>query len=150
MSWATFAADAPEIAEAGRALIHREEIGQALLVTIRGSASPRIHPVYVAVRDGRLVTFADGAKRGDLEADGRFALHTHIDPDAPSEFSVRGRARSVEGPLREELAADWYFDAGSRYGVFELLVEVAVFGERPDADAWPPAYTSWKADAPTL
>ncbi|MEO5985551.1 MAG: hypothetical protein ABIW50_00705 [Candidatus Limnocylindria bacterium] len=149
MSWATFSADAPELAEAGRALIHREAIGQAFLVTIRDSSTPRIHPVYVAVRDGRLVTFADGAKRADLETDGRYALHTHIDSDQPSEFSVRGLARAVEGPLRDELVADWYFDAGSAYGVFELLVERAVFGQRPDSDAWPPVYQSWKAGPST-
>ncbi len=145
MSWADLAAGAPDLAEAGLRLINREEIGQGLLVTIRGSAAPRIHPVYVAVREGRLLTFADGAKRTDLEQDGRFALHTHLDPSALSEFSVRGRARPIDGDLRDQIAAGWYFDPGTTYRLFELEVESALHGDRPDANAWPPVYSSWKA-----
>lgn len=149
MSWARFDAEAAVVAARGRQLIHRTEIGQGLLVTIRGSGTPRIHPVYVAVRDGLLLTFADGAKATDLQSDGRYAFHTHIDPEAPSEFSVRGRARRIDGELRDEVATTWDFEPGDAYRLFELDVESALLGERPDAATWPPVYTSWKAGATT-
>ena len=145
MSWAKFEADAAKAAARGRQLMHRNEIGQGLLVTIRGSGTPRIHPVYAAVRDGRLLTFADGVKAVDLEQDGRYAFHTHVHPDEPSEFMVRGHARRIDGELRERVASTWDFDPGDTYRLFELLVESALLGERADADAWPPIYTAWKA-----
>ena len=34
------------------------------------------------------------------------------------------------------------------YRLFEFSIDHAVFGERGDADAWPPRYTSWRNPAP--
>jgi hypothetical protein len=136
-------------ARAGRRrLLERDGILQGLLTTVRGDAPPRIQPVYVGLDGGRLVTFVlQSAKLTDLERDGRYALHTHVDPLAPSEFSVRGRARAIEGELREEIASGWYFEVDETYRLFELEVVSALLGERPDADAWPPAYSAWTAAA---
>jgi len=145
--WAAFETAAPHLAAAGRRLLDRDGIGQALLATVRGEDPPRIHPIYVAIVGGRLVAFLlASAKRVDLERDGRYALHTHQDPTAPSEFTVRGRAT----PVRDEAdlaaaAAVWSFEVDGSYALFEFSVESAVLGERSDADEWPPRYSTWSA-----
>jgi hypothetical protein len=149
ISWTTLADSAPEIAAAGLRLIYRTDVGEALLASVRDDEPPRIHPIYVAILDGRLYAFINRSpKRTDLERDGRYALHTHQDPAAPSEFTVRGRVRVVDDTAeREAAAARWYFETDETYLLVELLIETAVLGERRDRDEWPPRYSSWKAEA---
>jgi Pyridoxamine 5'-phosphate oxidase len=152
VTWATFEAAAPDLAADGRRLIHARGDGEALLATVRGDDPPRIHPVNVEIVDGRLYAFiiARSAKLHDLERDGRYALHTHVDPAAPSEFAVRGRAHPVEVPdVRSAVAAVWSFDADDGYRLFEFSIESALGGTRDSADDWPPRYVSWSsASAP--
>jgi hypothetical protein len=146
-TWAEFAAAAPAIAAAGRALLERTGIGEGLLATVRGDAPPRIHPVHVRIVDGRLLTFviAGSAKAGDLAADPRYALHAHQDPAVPHEFLVRGRAAEVADPgARAAAAAEWSFDVDEAPLPPALAVDHAVFGTRPTADDWPPVYTAWR------
>ncbi len=146
-SWSEFAAAAPEIAAEGRRLLYRQGSGQALLATVRGEDAPRIHPITVGVVGDRLCAFIlHSPKRRDLEVDGRYALHTLQDPDAPSEFSVRGRAVVVgDADLRSTAAAEWPFTADETYALFEFPIESALLGIRPTADDWPPIYQSWTA-----
>ncbi len=99
----------------------------------------------MAIVDGRLYVFviARSPKRGDLEADGRFALHTHQDPAAPSELALRGRARLVDEQAERARVADgWAFTIDDGYTLFELGIESALLGVRA-ADEWPPRYTAW-------
>ena len=151
MSWGDFEQAAPELAAEGRRLLHRDGIGQGLLATVRDDDAPRIHPIWFAIVDGRLYAFISrSAKRADLERDGRFALHNHVDPDAPSEFSVRGRALAIDDvDTRSGVAADWAFEVDETYRLFELEVEAAVLGARSSPDDWPPQYASWTAGGPT-
>lgn len=147
-TWGDFEDAAPDLAAAGRELMYRTGEGEALLITVRGDAPPRAHPVNAGVVDGHLYTFVQAlsAKRKDLEEDGRYALHTHIVATAPSEFLVRGQARLIDDPAtRSAVAADWFFNVDASYPLYELLVEHAVLGERATADDWPPNYTSWAA-----
>lgn len=149
-TWNDFAGDSPSIAAAGRALLERSGIGEGLLATVRGDGLPRIHPVHLRIVDGRLLTFAivGSAKAGDLASDGRYALHAHQDPAVPHEFLVRGRATEVRDPdRRAKAASEWSFEVDEGYTLYELSVEHAVLGERPTADDWPPAYTSWRPGA---
>ena len=145
ISWAELEAAAPTLAADGRALLRRGSGEEGLLATVRGDGLPRVNPVSVAIVDGRLLVFVlRSAKRTDLDLDGRFALHAHQDPDAPSEFSVRGRARRIEDPaIRAGAAAVWPFEADESYWLFELRIEAAVIGRRPTADDWPPLYETW-------
>lgn len=146
MSWTDLATAAPDLAAAGRDLFYQWPIGQGLLATVRDGSPPRIHPVYVAIKDGRLLTFANkSAKLRDLEQDGRYALHSHYDPNVPNEFMVRGRALIIDGEQRERIAADWYFPTDETYLLVELLVEDALLGQRANDDEWPPRYTRWTA-----
>ena len=145
-TWAEFEAAAPEMAARGRDVLYRGGDGEAMLVTVRGDSAPRLHPVNAGVVDGHLYTFVQSksAKRTDLDEDGRYALHTHYDPQAPHEFMVRGRARRVDDEAtRSEVAANWFFNAKD-YPLYELLIESVLLGHRPTADDWPPVYTSWK------
>jgi hypothetical protein len=145
-TWKQFAAASPDLAAAGRALLYREGHGGALLATVRDGDPPRIHPISVGIVDDCLYAFIlKSAKRVDLERDGRYALHAHLDPVAPNEFSVRGRARVVAEPIRSTVANGWFFEADEGYELFEFDVESAVLGERPTADDWPPRYTTWRA-----
>ena len=147
VAWSAFEAAAPDIAAEGRTLLRRGGGDEGLLATVRGDAPPRIHPVSVGIVDGRLLVFVlPSAKRTDLEADGRFALHAHQDAAAPGEFSVRGRAVAVEEEaVRERAARAWAFEVDGTYQLFELRLESAILGRRPTADDWPPRYSTWSS-----
>jgi len=145
VTWAEFAAAAPELAAEGHKLLYARGHGQALLATVREGEPPRIHPISVGVVDGGLYAFLlRSAKRVDLELDGRYALHSHLDPDAPNEFEVRGRASVVGDPVRSTVAAGWSFEVDEGYELFEFGIESALLGRRPTADDWPPQYTTWR------
>ena len=146
--WVKFELEAPELATEGRRLLYARGDGEALLVTVRGDGLPRIHPVNAGVVDGGLYVFLlPSAKRTDLEQDGRFALHTHQDPAAPDEFSVRGRAAVVaDQVLRARVADAWPFEVDDTYTLVELSVDQAILGLR-GADEWPPRYRRWSASA---
>lgn len=146
VAWAELEAAAPVLSSIGRRLIGARG-GEALLSTVRADDLPRVHPVNVDVVDGRLYVFVIGRspKRTDLETDGRYALHTHVDPVAPDEFSVRGRATLVtDAEMRARVGAGWAFEVDESYALFELSVASALVGARA-ADEWPPRYTSWHA-----
>jgi hypothetical protein len=136
------------MAAAGRRLFYRTTTGEALLATVRGDALPRIHPIYVAILEGRLIAFLlRSPKATDLAADGRFALHAHQEPEAPHEFVVRGRAEPIDDQAAQRaMAGAWYFDIDDGYRLFEFGIEHAILGERASADDWPPRYTSWRSD----
>jgi hypothetical protein len=146
-TWLEFETASPTLAAAGPPLIYRSGTGEMLLATVRGDDPPRIHPIWVKIVDGRLYAFIlRSAKRTDLERDGRYALHTHIDPAAPSEFSIRGRARLVTADdVRAAVGGQWYFEVDETYELFDFSIEAAVLGVRDNADEWPPRYTSWVA-----
>ena len=150
-TWSEFEAAASALASAGWQILRRSgsssNDGDGLLATVRGDLPPRIHPVSVAIVDGHLYVFVlQSAKLRDLEQDGRYALHAILDPAAPDEFMIRGRARQVGAGTDERAtaAAGWSFQPDDTYILFELLIESAVLGNRK-ADEWPPRYTTWKA-----
>jgi hypothetical protein len=146
-TWNEFAAGAPELAAGGLALLERTGPAEGLLATVRDDLPPRIHPVKVAIVNGRLLTFAivGSAKTRDLDEDGRYALHAHLDPDVPNEFLARGRATAVtDAALRAAAVAAWPFEVDDGYALYDLSIDHALLGRRASADEWPPVYTSWK------
>ena len=150
VSWAEFEAAAPDVAAAGRRLLYRDGRGQAMLATVRGEEEPpRMNPITLAIVDGRVFAFIlRSPKLVDLERDGRYALHSHHDPAAPSEFALRGRARLVvDATVQAAAAAEWDFEVDDTYRLFEFSIDSALLGERPTADDWPPKYTSWRSAA---
>ena len=144
-TWAALVAADSGLAAAARALLERSGTGEGLLATVRGDAPPRIHPVNVAIVDGRLVTvvLAGSAKAVDLLADGRYALHAHQDPTVPHEVLLRGRVVWVtDAAERARLVEGWAFEVPADAHVLDLRIEHALLGERADPGAWPPAYRS--------
>jgi hypothetical protein len=149
-SWADFERAEPKMAARGRELIYRYGDGEGMLVTASATEPPRVHPVNAGVVDGHLYTFvqARSGKRRDLDSDGRYAFHAHLDHEQPSEFQVRGRAVEIKDPpLRKHVAKDWFFTVSDSYPLYELMIEHAILGERPTANDWPPVYTTWKPDS---
>lgn len=148
MSWSQFEAADPELAAEGRRLLDGAR-GPVLLATVRDALPPRIHPISAAIVDRSLYAFIlASAKRVDLEQDGRYALHAHLEPNAPNEFVVRGRATLIDDPaVRSVVARDWPFEVDETYALYEFGVEAAVLGVRPTADDWPPRYRTWSRPA---
>ena len=135
------------MAAKGLAILHQRGDGEGFLTTVAGNGTPRIHPLNVGVRDGRLLVFvqAHSAKARDLETNPHYALHAHLDPEHPDEFMVRGQARRVPDPaVREAAAGDWFFTVSDAYPLYELRIEHALLGER-GATEWPPRYRSWRS-----
>ena len=147
-SWEAFARAEPGLAASGRDLLYQRGDGEAFLTTVAANGTPRIHPLNVGVRDGRLLVFvqANSAKARDLESNQHYALHAHQDAEHPHEFMVRGQARLVTDPaLRAAAAADWFYTVSEAYPLYELLIEHALLGERETASDWPPRYRSWRS-----
>jgi hypothetical protein len=147
-SWHVFARAEPEMAEQGRALLYQRGDGEAFLATVAANGTPRMHPLNVGVKDGRLLVFLQdrSAKARDLAANPHYALHAHQDPAQPHEFLVRGEARLVTDPaVRQAAASDWFFKVPEGYPLYELLIEHALLGERASANDWPPRYRSWRS-----
>ena len=146
-SWGAFATAEPDLAATTRRLLRRGRLDEGLLATVRGDALPRINPVIVGLVGDRLVTVAldRSAKLRELREDGRFALHAHQDPAVPNEVVIRGRAVELTGDDRAAAIDGWAFDVADTDGVFDLRPAQVTLGERADADAWPPAYRSWRA-----
>ena len=144
---ASWASSKPRSRRRRRKLLYRDGVGDVMFTTVAGDAPPRTHPVNIGIVDGRLLVFIQdhSAKMRDLVADGRFALHAHQDPAAPHEFLLRGRAVPVtDAAVRGAAIAVWPFTPADGYGLFELRIEHALFGERATADDWPPRYISWR------
>lgn len=150
-TWSDFEAEAPRIAREGRRLLDRRSDGHGMFATVAGDRPPRINPVNVHVIDGALYLFVieGSAKHRDLEADGRYALHAQVEPEAPSEFSVRGRVRRVDDEaVRASVGGAWSFTVDDSYVLYELLVGHALLGDRPTPDDWPPRYERWPGPPP--
>ena len=147
-SWEALARAEPDLAGRGRELLYQRGDGEAFLTTVAANGTPRIHPLNVGVREGRLLVFvqAHSAKARDLESNQHYALHAHQDAEHPHEFMVRGQARLVTDPAqRAAAAADWFYTVSEAYPLYELLIEHALLGARETASDWPPRYRSWRS-----
>ncbi len=129
-TWKDFAAAAPELAGAGRALLNQFGVGLAFLATLRRDGAPRVHPVCPVLSDDRLfVLITPGSpKRRDLASDGRYALQTFPQPKAGSdEFYLAGVARLVEeATTRDAVLHDARHQAAASEVLFELTIDRAM------------------------
>ena len=148
--WSEFAAEAPQLAEAGRALIYQFHVGLGYLATVRIDGGPRVHPVCpVIAHDGLYVFIGNHSpKRYDLLRDGRFALHSFPNPDVDDEFTVSGRTRRVGDAAVRQVVYDTYTATGAFTQddtLFELWIERALHAKYGPRPSWPPVYTRWRS-----
>ena len=124
VTWRDFAAAEPELAAAGRSLLHQFGVGLAFLATVRKDGAPRLHPVCPVLSDDHLFVLITptSPKRHDLMRDGRYALQTFPQPKPGSdEFCVAGRAVLVEHPATRAAALR---DAKHMADASEILFEL--------------------------
>lgn len=151
MAWKDFAADAPDLAETGRALLQQFGPGLAFLATVRPDGAPRLHPVCPVLSGGRLYVLitAGSPKRVDLLRDGRYALQSFPQPKPGSdEFYAAGTAILVE-----DLATRAAIFSGAKHmpdpseTAFELRLERAMHTrwEHPLTPEMRPVHRKWRA-----
>ncbi len=148
--WNEFAAENPDMAEAGRALIYQFRVGLGYLATIRKDGGPRVHPVCPVIANGGLYVFIgnQSPKVHDLRRDGRFALHSFPNPQVDDEFYVTGRARRVDDRPIRQIVYDAYIATGaftSNDTLFELWLDSALHAKYGPRPSWPPRYTKWSS-----
>lgn len=148
--WSDFAAQQPDMAEAGRALVYQFRVGLGYLATVRKDGAPRLHPVCPVIAAGGLYVFIGNhsPKLHDLLRDGRFALHSFPKPELDDEFSVAGRALRVDDAAVREVVYAAYTATGaftSNDTLFELWLERALHSKYEARPSWPPIYTKWSA-----
>jgi hypothetical protein len=147
-SWAGFERDAPPLADSGRWLLTQNQ-GMFFLATVRKDGSPQLHPVMPHIIEGELCVFVVvyGSKHGDLERDGRYALHAIPAGPDNREFLVSGRARPVrESAERERAIAasgrlinDW-----ETLFVFDIEKALGTSWANWGTDHPWPTFTRWK------
>jgi hypothetical protein len=153
VSWAQFEGRAPQIADAGRKLIHQHGIGLAFLATLRKDGAPRLHPICPTVFEGGLYALIGPThKQRDLLRDGRFALHSFPCPDVDDEFLVMGRARLIEDSKLQARVLQDLKSKGMTSTNDELLFEFQVDRVMHAAyngphGTWPPKYAVWTEDS---
>jgi hypothetical protein len=138
-SWSEFQAAEPQLASAVRALMQQYGPGMGYLATVRADGAPRVHPVSPVITDEGLYCFiVDSPKRGDLERDGRYALHSYPPEDTDDEAYLTGTARRVRdrdvvgrlaGALRASPQVDWR--------LFEFDVDTATVRRHGPSGAMP-------------
>jgi hypothetical protein len=144
--WSEFAAERPEIAEAGRPWSTNSG-SPRYLATIRKDGGLR-HIRSAVIANGGLYVFIgnQSPKVHDLLRDGRFALHSFPNPEVDDEFYVSGLARRVDDPAVRRVVYEAYTATGaftSNDTLFELWLEVALHAKYGPRPSWPPVYTKW-------
>jgi hypothetical protein len=152
-SWAEFEKEAPPLAESGRWLL--AENGRVwFLATVRKDGSPQLHPVAPHIVSGKLCVFVVvfSTKHGDLERDGRYALHAIPAGPDNREFLVSGRARPVRDPAERErivAASGRHIQEWETLFVFDIDKALGTSWANWGTDQMPwPTYTRWKQGKP--
>ena len=137
VDWVEFEEADPELASHVRS---RLIAGLCYLATIRPDGLPRVHPVGVQVRDGRLIVpmTPTSPKGGDIKRDGRFALHCSVENNygGEGEVLVTGLGSQIEPPT--EFAERGWIAFHLR--IAEVLSVRHIDREdRPQVQRWKPA-----------
>lgn len=152
MSWARFAAEAPDLAGTARRLF--EGAGVVLVGTVRSDGSPRISPVEPIITDGELYLgmMPDSFKARDLERDPRCTIHNAVADrtGGDGEFKLHGRVRPVTDPEERDRYGDALYEVigwkpEGEFPLFAVDIETAalfITGETART------VTRWRAGGP--
>jgi hypothetical protein len=142
-SWIEFAAQAPDLAEFGKA---RFQSGVAYLGTLRPDGGPRVHPVTPILGEQLFLFMEPTSPKGkDLARDARYTLHCSVADSSggDGEFYVRGRAIQTGDPLlREQAVRAASYVPQSHYILFVLTIEFAFMNSYVDGKANPHRWQS--------
>ena len=117
-TWAAMAAEVPDLASAGRALLYQHGVGLAYLATVTAGGDPRLHPVCPLLDGTGMYAFiVPSPKQRDLHRDGRYALHSFPRDDDEDAVYLTGRARPVEDPAVRRALGDQYVRERARFAV---------------------------------
>lgn len=147
ISWGEFAELEPELARFG---VERLTSAPAYLATVRGSGTPRVHPVTPIVTTTGLFLFMEptSPKGRDLEERHWYALHNGVRDNEGSggEFYVTGRGLAVvDRDVRSQAADSAGYAPADRYILFELQLSEARCNGYGDVTL--PATQRWSMDA---
>lgn len=152
--WSDLQREAPELAEAGRALIYQYGVGLAFLATKRNDGGLRLHPFCPVVADGGIFgLIIDSPKRRDLARNGTFAIHAFAPEDRDDEFMLAGSSvRILEDPAEIARVSEVYHAAGATSEgdewTFEFLFDramLALYEKREAGASAPPRRLHWRA-----
>ena len=134
------------MAATARRLFWIPGVGLGYLATLRRDGAPRIHPVNLAIVDGRLVCFiGPSPKLGDLRRDGRYALHAPGSDTENDELAITGLAveRNDDEAFRARAVAAMHWPVAPDNVLFELALGTVLWGEYASPPVFPPAYHRW-------
>jgi hypothetical protein len=156
VSWGEFAAVRPDLAGPGRDLLYQFGVGLAFLSTVRPDGGPRLHPISPLVIGERLVGhIIPSPKRGDLERDGRFALHSFPPEASEDALYLTGRAkRMADADLLRAATAQFLAerqlegepDGFSDGEFFEFLIGRCLLTQTTGHGDWHPRQITWAAE----
>jgi hypothetical protein len=156
VSWGEFAAARPDLAGPGRDLLYQFGVGLAFLSTVRPDGGPRLHPISPLVIGERLVAhIIPSPKRGDLDRDGRFALHSFPAAAGEDAFYLTGRAermaddgllRAAEAQFLAERQLQGEPDRFSDGEFFEFLIGHCLLTQTTGHGDWHPRHLTWAAE----
>ena len=124
VTWAEFAAEAPDLADRGA---RRLGGGVAFMATTAKDGSPRVHPFTPLIGGGRLLAFIakHSVKYGNLVRDPRCAIHAVLGED-DEEFLINGRAVLSDDwatQMQAALEARKIGMTSSNHAAFEFMIE---------------------------
>jgi len=134
VDWATFESQQPELAAHAR---QRLTSGISYLSTVRKDGFPRVHPVGLHVRDGRLLVpmLPTSPKGRDLERNGRYAAHCAVEDSmgGGGEVLVTGLAEPTA--VHKDFAARGWIEFHLRVGEVRT-VQHTTDSDQPQATRW--------------
>lgn len=109
---------APGIETLGRELLYQHGAGLGYLATVGVDGSPRVHPICPLLHETGMYAFIiPSPKQGDLDRDGRYAMHSYPRADDEDAFFVSGRAAHVSDPVLRRALSDLFVAERLQLGV---------------------------------
>jgi hypothetical protein len=120
VTWREFRSVQPELAESATGLLYQFGVGLAFLATSRADGGPRVHPVCpVIVGDRLFALVVPSPKLGDLQRDGRYAMHSFPCPDNEDAAYLTGQATVSEDPATRAAVVDRFLAERSQIPIAE-------------------------------
>lgn len=153
--WQVLAQQRPDLAEVGRRLFYQFGVGLAFLATVRRDGGPRVHPICPLLTEVGLYVFVvPSPKRGDLERDSRYALHSYLCHNNEDAFYVSGHAiverdAAVLESVRQCFLAErnWTDNPPPDWNdqqLFELLIERCLHTKTTGHADFNPVHVVWR------